>query len=519
MTDTNLPPVVQAMLQPAVYPHAAQAEIPLIQTHVSYVFLTGDFVYKLKKPVNFGFLDFSTLEKRKHFCEEELRLNQRGAAELYLEVVAITQAGEGFELNGDGEVVEYAVKMQQFPQSALLSEMFEAGTLTAQHMRDLAKEVASFHAKADINDHIRSYGAVAKVRQAFDENYEQSAGFIDFDGGKGPQTQAQFDGTKAYTDDFFVKYESALVDRVKADKIRECHGDAHLRNIALWQEKIWLFDCIEFNEPFRFVDTMYDVGFICMDLDARGRQDFANIFLNAYLEQTGDYEGLQVLPLYLSRQAYVRAKVTSFLLGDPSIPDDLKQSSRQTAAEYYTLAYDYTQQPDGRLVMMAGLSGAGKSTAGKAIAKAHKAIHLRSDAIRKQLAGISVEERGSDAIYTPAMTEKTYDRLLALGLMLAKQGYTVVLDAKYDRTALREPVVSKSQSVGIPLTIVHCDAPMDVLKTRVAGRTGDIADATVDVLAQQSFEAFSDAERDFVKTIDTTADLNAQLKQAGFAIL
>jgi uncharacterized protein len=518
MTDTALPPVIQAMLAPGFYPHSAQAEIPLIQTHVSYVFLTGEFVYKLKKPVNFGFLDFSTLEQRQHFCEEELRLNQRGAAELYLEVVAITETATGFEINGSGTPVEYGVKMKQFPQEALLSAMFDRGELTAQHMQDLAKEVAKFHAQADINDHIRSYGTVEKVRQAFDENYDQSAGFVDFGGAPGPQTQAQFDATKAYSDEFFAKNAAALTDRIKADKIRECHGDAHLRNIALWQERLWLFDCIEFNEPFRFVDTMYDVGFICMDLDARDRRDFSNIFLNAYLEQTGDYEGLQVLPLYLSRQAYVRAKVTSFLLGDPSIPEAVKAESRITAAAYYKLAYDYTQNSTGQLVMMAGLSGSGKSTTGKAIAQGHGAIHLRSDAIRKQLAGISVETRGGDDIYTDAMTQKTYDRLLSLGLMLAQQGYTVVLDAKYDRAALREPVVSQAQAAGVALTIVHCDAPIDVLKTRVAARTGDIADATVAVLAQQTWEDFTDSDRNLVKTIDTTADLNAQLKQAGFSI-
>jgi uncharacterized protein len=224
------------------------------------------------------------------------------------------------------------------------------------------------------------------------------------------------------------------------------------------------------------------------------------------------------LPLYLSRQAYVRAKVTSFLLGDPSIPEAVKAESRITAAAYYKLAYDYTQNATGQLVMMAGLSGSGKSTTGKAIAHGHGAIHLRSDAIRKQLAGISVETRGGDDIYTDAMTQKTYDRLLALGLMLAQQGYTVVLDAKYDRAALREPVVSQAQAAGVALTIVHCDAPIAVLKQRVAARTGDIADATVDVLAQQTWEDFTDSDRNLVKTIDTTADLNAQLKQAGFSI-
>jgi uncharacterized protein len=512
MSETTLPPVIQAMLQPSFYPHTVTGEIQLIQTHVSYVFLTGDFVYKVKKPVNFGFLDFSTLEKRQHFCHEELRLNQRAAAALYLEVVAIGQSGNSFQFNS-GEPVEYAVKMQQFPQESLLSALFDRGELTEQHIIDLAQEVAAFHAKAEITDHIRSYGTVEKVRQAFDENYEQTTNAIG-----GPQTQAQFDATKAYTDQLFAAKADRLTNRISADKIRECHGDLHLGNIALWNDKLWLFDCIEFNEPFRFVDTMYDVAFTCMDLDARHRPDLSNTFLNAYLEQTGDYEGLQVLPLYLSRQAYVRAKVNTFMLNDPNIPDSAKQDFQTNATNYYHLAWAYTQPTSGRLVMMSGLSGSGKSTLAKAIVAQHsgiqnRAILLRSDAIRKHLAGIPVADRGSDAIYTPEMTEKTYDRLLELGTMLVQQGYTVILDAKYDRQALRQGAIAQAASV--PLTILHCDAPIDVLKTRVAGRTGDIADATVAVLAHQSMEDFTPAEQEFVKSIDTTQSIAAQLNQTG----
>jgi uncharacterized protein len=514
MSETTLPPVIQAMLEPSFYPHPTTGDIQLIQTHVSSVLLTGDFVYKLKKPVNFGFLDFSTLEKRQHFCHEELRLNQRAAAELYLEVLPITQSGDRYELNGSGEIVEFCVKMQQFPQEALLSELFDRNELTEQHIQSLAQAVAAFHAKAEINDHIRSYGTVAKVRQAFDENYEQSAGFIDMNGSGGPQTQAQFDATKAYTDKLFAEKAAMLEDRISQNKIRECHGDLHLRNIALWQNRLWLFDCIEFNEPFRCVDTMYDVGFTCMDLDARQRPDYSNLFLNTYLEQTGDYEGLQVLPLYLSRQAYVRAKVTSFLLGDPAIPAAVKQESAKTAAEYYQLAWAYTQRPtSGKLIVMSGLSGSGKSTLAKALATQHNAILLRSDAIRKHIAGISVNDRGSDSIYTAEMTTKTYDRLLELGLMLVQQGYTVILDAKYDRQSLRQTVLDQAKTHNISPTILHCDAPLDVLKSRVADRTGDIADATVAVLEQQTMEAFSEVEQEFVKSIDTTQPIAAQLDQ------
>ncbi|MEB3293195.1 MAG: AAA family ATPase [Synechococcales bacterium] len=509
MSETALPPVIQAMLQPQFYPHAVSEPIQLFQTHVSYVLLTGEFVYKLKKPVNFGFLDFSTLEKRQHFCQEELRLNARGAAKLYLEVVPIAQAGDDFTLGTAGDVVEYAVKMQQFPQETLLSEMFDRSLLTEGLVIDLAKELALFHSKSQTDDYIRSFGTVEKIRQAFDENYDQSVGYIDR-----AQTQAQWDATKAYTDRFFAENGSIFQSRIAADKIRECHGDIHLRNIAYWNNEMLLFDCIEFNEPFRFVDTMYDLAFVCMDLDARGRKDFSNLLMNTYLEQTGDWEGAQLLPLYLSRQAYVRAKVTSFLLDDPTIPEKVKQASAKTAADYYKLAYDYTQAQTGRIVLMAGLSGSGKSTTANQLARHQNAIHLRSDAVRKHLAGIPVDQRGSDEIYSAEMTEKTYDRLRDLGILLASQGFTVILDAKYDRQALREPVIA--QSTGIPVTILHCDAPMEVLQQRVRDRVGDIADATVAVLAEQVFEPFSAAEQGSVKTIDTTQAIAEQLAQAGF---
>jgi uncharacterized protein len=470
------------------------------------VLLTGDFVYKLKKPVNFGFLDFSTLEQRQHFAGEEVRLNQRGAAKLYLGVVAITQSGDQFAIEGDGETIEYAVKMQQFPQDALLSEMFDKGTLGADLIITLAKELAQFHAKSDSNDHIRTYGTVAAIRQAFDENYGQSVGYIDR-----AQTQVQWDATKAYSDRIFETQADVFAARVSADKIRECHGDIHLRNIAYWKGEMLLFDCIEFNEPFRFVDTMYDLAFVCMDLDARGRSDYANLLLNTYLEQTGDYEGVQLLPLYLSRQAYVRAKVTSFLLDDPGIPDAVKTESAKTAADYYRLAYHYTQVTTGQLILMSGFSGAGKSTVARQIAQAQNGIQIRSDAIRKQLAGIPVEQKGDESIYTAEMSTKTFDRMLQLGLLLAKQGQTVILDGRYDRVASRSSVIEQARAAGLAVSIVHCDAPMEVLKERVAARTGDIADADVAVLSRQTFEDFTDAEKPFVKTIDTTKEVMAQL--------
>ncbi|MGM3309049.1 AAA family ATPase [Anabaena sp. WFMT] len=509
MTEATLPALIQQMLQPGFYPHAVTEPIQLIQTHVSYVLLTGDYAYKLKKPVNFGFLDYSTLEKRSHFCQEELRLNQRGAGELYLEVVPIALVSEQYHLGDTGETVEYALKMRQFPQESLFSELFAQGKLNEMHLEELGRVVAQYHSQAQTNDYIRSFGEVSQVQLSINENYTQTQNYIG-----GPQTQEQFAQTKEYTDNFFAQRPELFTSRIANNYIRECHGDLHLRNIALWHDKIMLFDCIEFNEPFRFVDVMYDVAFTVMDIEARGRKDLGNAFLNAYAEQTGDWEGLQVLPLYLSRQAYVRAKVTSFLLDDSSVPATVKEEAANTASAYYRQAWEYTKPKQGKVILMSGLSGSGKSTTARYLARQLGAVHLRSDAVRKHLAGIPLLERGGDEIYTPEMTEQTYDRLLILGIILANQGWSVILDAKYDRQHLRENAIAQTQQYQLPLQIIHCTAPLEVLQERLVNRTGDIADATADLLVSQlnQAEPFTDKEQPYIKILDTTQSQEAQLQ-------
>ncbi len=505
-----MPHTIEALIStlqtPDIYPHTVSGDIDLVQTHVSYVFLTGDYAYKLKKSVDFGFLDFSTIDKRKHFCEVELALNSKLTKDLYLEVLPITYDGTTYAIDGAGEVVEYAVKMRQFPQEALLSGMFAAGTLTEENMAQLGKAVAKFHATARTDEYIRSFGEIAKIRQAIDENYAQTSGYI----GR-VQTQERFEQTKEFTDNFFASREDIFASRRDQDKIRECHGDLHLRNICLWQDKIQLFDRIEFNEPFRFVDTMYDVAFTVMDLDARGAQKLGNSFLNTYVEQTGDWEGLQVLPLYLSRQAYVRAKVTSFLLDDPAIADDAKQAAAKTASEYYELAWQYTQLPKGKVVMMSGLSGAGKSTVARRCARIWNAIQIRSDAVRKHLAGVPLDEAGDASLYSPEMNEKTYTRLTELGILLAQQGFTVILDAKFDRIAQRQTVVEACKKADLPYQILYCQAPASTLEKRLKNRADDISDATADLLQAQidKAEGFTEEESLWVRSIDTTQNIDA----------
>ena len=515
MTDTCVPPLIQQMLEPGFYPHGVTEPVHLIQTHISFVLLTGDYTYKIKKPVNFGVLDYSTLAKRLHFCTQELLMNQRTAPEIYLEVLPIFQTGDSFQLGSNlpaitsAEIaVEYVLKMREFPQDSLLLSLLERGLLTEQLMADLGREVANFHSRAISNSYIRRFGEVSQIRTAIDNNYLISEKYIG-----GPQTQTQYQETKDYTDEFFANNPELFNRRIANNKIRECHGDLHLRNIALWKDKILLFDCIEFNEQFRFVDVMYDVAFTVMDLESRGRRDLGNAFLNTYIEQTGDWEGLQLLPLYLSRQAYVRAKVTSLMLDDPAISTDQKAEISQTAAHYYKLAWQYTKPRRGKLTLMSGLSGSGKSTAGRYLARHTGAIHIRSDAVRKHLGGIPLNERGGQDLYSDEMTAQTYGRLLELGIILADRGWDVILDAKFDRQNLRTDAINQAQSRGFPLQIIYCTAPIEVLQERLQQRRGDIADATAELLSSQqaAFQPFTELEQISVNIVDTAQDLEVQL--------
>ncbi len=503
---TALPNLIQNMITPEFYPHPVTEPIQLIQTHISYVLLTGDYAYKVKKSVNFGFLDFTTLEQRKHFCEEELRLNQRGAPHLYLEVLAITQEADQLALNGHGEPIEYALKMRQFPQDALFTNLFEKGELTEKRMEELAWVVARFHAQAKTNNAIQNFGSMAQIRAAIDQNYEQTKKYIG-----GPQTQEQFDQTQSYTDHFFEKQQEIFAQRVAHNRIREGHGDLHLGNICLWQDQILLFDCIEFNQAFRFVDVMYDVAFVVMDLEARHRPDLSNAFLNTYVEATGDWEGLEVLPLYLIRQAYVRAKVTSFLLDEPEISEAAKAEARQKAAHYYQLAWQYAHKHKGQLILMSGLSGSGKSTVARYFARRLNAVHIRSDAVRKHLGGISLYERGEASLYTPAMNDRTYSHLLHLGIKLATQGYPVILDAKYNQQVFRLTALKQANVNHLPFRIFYCSAPLEVLRERLQRRSGDITDARVNLLAkqQQDEEPFNEIEQTYVERLDTTQNIEA----------
>jgi uncharacterized protein len=506
----NFPPLIQQMLLPDFYDHEVKQPIQLLQTHLSFVLLTGKYAYKVKKPVKFDFLDFSTLEKRYLFCKEELRLNQRLAPDLYLQVRPISKVGSVFVIaENNQESVEYAIQMRQFPQSHLFINLLNAGKLTEEHMVEIAKQLVAFHQLASTSEYISSFGSVKALKAVNDIHYKQTPRYIGV-----LQEQDLFEQTKAFTDSCLLKYSSLISERIEQGKVRECHGDIHLKNICVLNEKIQAFDCIEFNESFRNSDVLYDAAFLFMDLQFRGYYNLANLFLNTYLEHSGDYESVQLLPLFVCMRAYIRATVTSFLLDDKCISALERNSIKEEATAYYRLAWKCTQPRQGRLVLMSGISGTGKSMIARKIAQIFNAIHIRSDAVRKHIAGVNLMEK-AQRLYSAEMTDQTYERLISLGILLTKQGFNVVLDAKFDRMRFRSSVIQKAEDSQITWQFLHCHAPLSVLRQRLSERLlskDDISGATPEMLDSQKmqFEDFSPIETSNVLYINTSQKVDVQ---------
>jgi aminoglycoside phosphotransferase family enzyme len=333
----EFPPLIQAMLEPAFYPHHPK-EVELIQTHISYIFLAGELVYKVKKPVDFGFLDFTTLEKRRHFCQEEIRLNKRFSPDVYLEAVPISQDGDAFHLGGDTEVVEYAVKMRRINENHMLNRLLEAGKVRSEAMECIGRHLASVYAAIPSDEKTRAFGSLEVISTNIVENFEQTRKYIN-----GPVSPEAFETIESWSLAFMKENTALFEQRVAQGHIKDCHGDLHLQHICLEGEKIYVFDCIEFNERFRFGDVASDVAFLAMDLDFNGHPELARTFVHAYTEASGDSTLAKVLVFYKVYRAYVRAKVTSFMLDDPGLDERTKQDIFQRAKAYYDLALVYVR--------------------------------------------------------------------------------------------------------------------------------------------------------------------------------
>lgn len=503
--NREVPRLIGAMLEPRWYDHAVE-RCELIETHISWVILTGQYAYKVKKPVDLGFLDFSTLEKRRFYCEEELRLNRRLAPAIYLEVVPITGTPQQPVLGGRGEAIEYTVKMAQFPQPARLDRMLEAGRLEPCHMDAFAHMIAEFHRQAAKSAAADSYGEPAQVWQPMAENFTR----IRDDIADARQREAVA-GLEKWSGEVFSRLAPLLTRRKAGGFIRECHGDMHLRNLAWIDNAPLAFDGIEFNPNLRWIDVISEVAFLVMDLHDRGRPELAQRFLNAYLERSGDYAGLQLLPLYLVYRALVRAKVCAIRLGQP-LPDATERASAESAfAQYLALARSYTCPTTPALLLTRGLSGSGKTSLSQPLLERLPAIRIRSDVERKRLFGMAALESGRAApaqgIYSAEAGRHTYGCLRELAARVLDAGYTVIVDATFLQREQREPFERLARERGVSYIVLEFRAQTPTLRKRIGQRRGDASDADLAVLEHQlaGYAPLTDAERARCVEIDTEA--------------
>lgn len=333
----DIPSLKKMLLNPALYPdHPGQ--IQLAETHISLVFLTGNYAYKVKKPVDFGFLDFTSLEKRKYFCDQEVTLNRRLAPTLYLGVIKITEEGNAIALDGRGRAIEYAVKMKQIPERYLLNRLLEQKLVTHRMIEAISEKLVRFYFSAETSDRIRSFAKPERIKQDTDENFEQTQKYRDV-----TIPKEIYQEVKEKTNQFYGVQEKLFYQRIQEDRIRDCHGDLRLEHI-FWGEEISIFDCIEFNERFRYTDVAADIAFLAMDLDYHGREDLGEHLIHSYIGESGDHGLIELFNFYKCYRAYVRGKVESFRLDDPSIPAQEKEEALKRAQKYFDLAHRYSQR-------------------------------------------------------------------------------------------------------------------------------------------------------------------------------
>jgi aminoglycoside phosphotransferase family enzyme/predicted kinase len=478
--------LMAALQRPEPWPHPVQEPIGLIETHISWVLLTGPYAYKLHKPVNLGFLDFTTLEQRLHDCREELRLNRRLSDDLYLGLVAVVEGPAGARileasaepgtapLARDATVLEVGLRMRQFPQEALLPAALARGAIDAGQMEALAADLARFHQQAAVAAADGAYGTPAAVLQPVRDNITALEPRLPV------AAQSQLKQVRLWSERCFAEIRPLLEQRLAAGRVRECHGDLHLGNMLLENGRIRVFDCLEFSPSLRWIDVISDMAFLVMDLEERGAPALGNRLLNSWLAETGDYDGLQLWRWYSSYRAMVRAKVAALSHDTPG------------AVAYLTWARHYCLPAAPRLLLCHGLSGSGKSHLSSQLAGPLGAIWLRSDVERKRCFGLDTEGQPATAttnLYAASVSDALFlEHLPQLAELVLTTGFSVIVDATFLRGAYRQAMAAVAQRRGVPFTILDLKVPQPLLEQRISARQragGDPSDADLAVLAQQ----------------------------------
>jgi aminoglycoside phosphotransferase family enzyme/predicted kinase len=486
----DLPGDLLACLRaPAAYPHAVEA-VEHIETHISHVFLAGDYAYKLKKPVDFGFLDFTTPDKRLAACRDEVRLNARLAPDIYLGLASVCRAATGCRVTTEpcapGETLaETAVRMRRLPQEGMLDQLALHGRLTLDQMSDIARQVARFHMQSGSASGLERYGDPDHIRAPVLQNFDQTRPYIGH-----VVSAAVHTHLRNRSETFLQTHAHAFAERIRGGHIVDGHGDLHLRNMCQFEGRVVIFDCIEFNPALRAGDAMNDIAFLTMDLDHRALTSYANRFLNDYLAQTRDYAGLKLLDFYQAYRACVRAKVLAF--ESDNATGAQRADVEHESASYFDLAEQYLLPRRAGILLTCGVSGSGKTTLARQAAAYLNGIMVRSDAVRKHIAGIGLHEhagRGFDeGIYSPGMSERTYAALRQHAREILTSHRWAILDAVYGRRADRLAVAALAHELGVPFGIVHCQVPRAELERRLNARAAvgtDVSDATVEILDHQ----------------------------------
>lgn len=483
--NSDLPPLIAALLQPQRYAHEVR-RVELMQTHISWVLLAGEFAYKIKKPVRLHFLDFSTLSLRRKYCLDELRLNRRFAPDIYLDVISIFNTPLDPQLSGQGEPIEYAVKMRRFDQAGRLDHVCARAELSCAHLSELAQALVSFHTAAARAPASSRYGAPPAILAQAMDNFADLKTRL-------PQAAmlARLAALQTWTLAQFEQLGNLMERRRQTGHVRECHGDLHLGNLVLTGQRVRMFDCIEFNDDLRWIDVACEIAFTYVDLLAHDRPALAVWFVNEVLSRSGDYESAPLLRFYAVYRALVRAKVDAIRLTQTLAAPELEAN----VLAHTALAELLVAAPAPRLVITHGPSGCGKTVASAQLLQTDPhalTLRLRSDVERKRLFGLSVDATSESAtnagIYTRQAHDRTYAHLRQLADLLLRAGWSVIVDASFLTRADRASFRALAQGVGVDFAILAPQATAAQLRERIharAMRGSDASEATLDVLEDQ----------------------------------
>jgi uncharacterized protein len=514
--------VLREVLQDrAIYPEPTTT-VEARETHISLVFLTDRYAYKIKKPVDLGFLDFSTLDQRRFYCEQELTLNRRLSSGVYLEVVALHRHDQYYTFDDHGQVVEYAVKMRRLPEGRSLEALLRQNQVTSGMIEALAQRLATFHADHPVAVSSESYGTLEQVRVDWEENFAQTADCIGHTLSEQTYTQIR-QAVTAFT----TRRAAWFAQRVREGRIRDCHGDLRAEHVYFEPGQMQIIDCIEFNQRFRFIDISSEVAFLAVDLERLGALAMAHRFVAAYIRHSKDVSIYRLLDFYRCYRAYVRGKVTSIRLQAP-LPTELRSQLQRRARSYFTLAAHYAERLTRPwLLLMMGLIASGKSTVADGIATALDLNLFSSDRVRKELAGVAPETSQQAAygagLYSATTTQRTYDALNDLARQALSRGHSAIIDASFAKRAERQRMAALAQEMKARCCVLECWAPEAALRARLRERersSASISDAREEILSpfQRDYEPMQTDEGTCWVRLDTTESVEACVQQALAAI-